>query len=131
MAAAAGLAKSERLTFREDIQDLFSGENQKVGKFPLLVLYKITDQTVFDSHKVMFSVSKRKFGKAVDRNRLKRLMREAYRTCERRSDLRLASDKQIHLAFIYTGKGSESYIDINKAIKKIHDVLIERIAESN
>jgi len=84
------LGKNARLKSRKAIEQLFT-----VGKsfsvFPFKVVYQITandpaagennDQqsTLKVQLKCAFSVSKRHFKKAVYRNRIKRLMREAYR----------------------------------------------------
>ena len=52
-----------------------------------------------------FTVNKKNFKKAVDRNRVKRLMRESYRV--QKNDLKnklIQSNKKLALFFIYTGK---------------------------
>jgi ribonuclease P protein component len=77
------LGKNERLKSRKEIEQLFT-----VGKsfslFPFKVIYKnhAADEkqsTNKDRLKAAFSISKRHFKKASDRNRIKRLMRETYR----------------------------------------------------
>ena len=82
------LGENERLKSRKAIEQLF-----KVGKsfsvFPFKVIYQITGNAAAEKDdklltnnnqiKCAFSVSKRHFKKAVYRNRIKRLMREAYR----------------------------------------------------
>ena len=75
----------------------------------------------------MFSVSKKKYPRAVDRNRIKRLMREAYRV---KGFENLVADKteQLLLAFVYTGKTITPLMDIKKSIDSIYDVLTERVS---
>ena len=70
--------KNEKLKSKKLIDQLFS-EGQSVSTFPLRLVYlSITfDDTVLA--KTGVSVSKKNFKNAVDRNRIKRLLREAYR----------------------------------------------------
>lgn len=70
--------KSEKLVSRLAIEDLFSSGSKAFTAFPLRVVYKkVSAQDVPAS--VLVSVSKRHFHHAVDRNRAKRQIREAYR----------------------------------------------------
>lgn len=68
--------KTERLCSRKAIEALFAGGNRALSAFPLRVVYKVTDEP---RTQVLISVSKRHFKHAVDRNRAKRQMREAWR----------------------------------------------------
>lgn len=127
-AISARLMKNERLKNLRQIQFLFSESNMKVGKHPLLLLYNLSPETSSGNVKVLFSVSKKKFSKAVDRNKIKRLMRESYRTLEFKN---LNTNKQLLIALVYTGKAIVSQEEVNKSLKSIYDVLTQRIAESN
>ena len=77
MAKQFTLKKDERLKRRKIIEQLFS-EGRAVTAFPIRVQYKMVDQLT-EPLQAGFSVSSRNFKRAVDRNRIKRLMREAYR----------------------------------------------------
>ena len=69
--------KDEKLKSRKVIESLFSN-GHSFTVYPLKVLYKIeTDKEGILQAGV--AVSTRQFKKAVDRNRIKRLMRESYR----------------------------------------------------
>ena len=73
--------KSERLCSRKAIEALFAGGNRAFSAFPLRVVYRVIPQesTPSLSPQVLISVSKRHFKHAVDRNRAKRQIREAWR----------------------------------------------------
>ncbi len=74
----ASFSGKERLKSKKLIEQIFI-EGSSVSAFPLRLVYL---QTSFDDGskiKTGISVSKRNFKKAVDRNRIKRLLREAYR----------------------------------------------------
>ena len=75
------LGKQARLKSRKVIDCLFK-DGKSFTVFPFRVIYQFTKLPVTpDAFQLQagFSVSKRHFKKAVDRNRIKRLMREAYR----------------------------------------------------
>lgn len=99
--------KNEKLKSRKKIEGLF-----KTGKsfslFPFRVVYLFTDDE--QSLQAGFSVSTRNFKKAVDRNRVKRLMRESYRLQKRLlTDTLFAANKQLSVFFIFTGNEVPDY----------------------
>jgi len=71
-------SKNERLKSKHLIDTLFS-EGQSVTVFPLKLIFISISDSPEKQLKAGVSVSKRLFKKAVDRNKLKRLMRESYR----------------------------------------------------
>ena len=74
----ATYSKKEKLKSKKLIEALFEN-GQSVSAFPLRLIYLPTTFKDGVMAKTGVSVSKRHFKKAVDRNRVKRLMREAYR----------------------------------------------------
>ena len=74
-----GFPKKEKQKKKSDIDLLFKkGKWLSVDNLRIIYLTP-NDAATLDSHKTGVSVSKKFFKKAVDRNRLKRLLRETYR----------------------------------------------------
>ena len=68
---------------------------------PLKVYYvKPNDQSDDRISRVLISVPRKRFKRAVDRNRLRRLIREAYRLNKHRLQ---EMPVQLHIGFVYTG----------------------------
>jgi ribonuclease P protein component len=102
------LKAQERLKSRKVIQQLFK-EGKSFSHFPFRIIYLETENYSFPLQ-VGFSVSKRHFKKAVDRNRIKRLMRECYRLQKNRLKMELEENhKSLVLFFIYKGNELPKY----------------------
>lgn len=71
-------SKEEKLKKKNLITELFAS-GRSVTVFPLKMIYLEKDHASPFKIQAGVSVSKRNFKKAVDRNRIKRLMRESYR----------------------------------------------------
>ena len=94
------LAKSERLSSKNIIETLFT-EGITIKSYPFIVKYTLLPNQDHGSHQALFSVSKRNFKLAVDRNKVKRRIREAYRL--NKAPLTNLS-KKYAMAYIYTAK---------------------------
>ena len=118
-------SKDERLCSKPLIDQLVQKGNSFNG-FPFKIIWlEITQST--SPVKIVISVPKRKFKKAVDRNRIKRLIREAYRKNKHKLITRM-EDKKIALLLVYT---SNSIMDYREAEEKINQVLIRLGNEIN
>jgi ribonuclease P protein component len=92
--------KSERLTNEKIIQSLFS-EGKSFSLPPFAVRYIPLSDSAAKHHQILISVSKRNFKRAVDRNRIKRQIREAYRLHKHLID---DLPNKYAIAYIYTLK---------------------------
>jgi ribonuclease P protein component len=124
-----GFGRKEKLKSRKQIEELFlNGKNFSV--FPLRVTYQFVPANE-SMVQVGVTAGKRYFKKAVDRNRLKRLIREAYRL--QKMDLIEAvkqSGQKGFLFFMYTDKTIASFNTIKEAMDKCLKRL-EKIAATN
>ena len=91
------LSAAERIKSRNEIRLLFS-KGKRVNAFPVSVLY-IWKEEKEASARVLFSVPKRKLRKAVDRNKVKRQLREVYR--QYKDELPAAQGKTLLIALVY------------------------------
>ena len=125
------LGKNERLKSRKQIEQLFR-EGKSFVVNPYRVYFIATgESSIVKRLQFGVGVSNRNFKKAVDRNRIKRLTREAWRL--QKNDLQEkinGSNKQLNLFFIYTGKELPDFTTVKEkvalALKKLSDKLDEK-----
>lgn len=116
---------SEKLKGKILIDRLFS-EGKSIKNFPLKLVYTPITKASITTNKTGVSVPKRNFKKAVDRNHLKRLMREAFRKNKYLVDSNL--QKKYAFMFIYTANKKFDYHQITASLIHILNKLIEREA---
>jgi len=97
--------KAERLKSKIEIAQLFES-GKSLAKFPLRLIYLALDNDK-EHHKIGVSVSKRNFQKAVDRNHIKRLLRESYR--KNKHLIFNKSTTSYAIMFLYIGKAKPNY----------------------
>lgn len=117
--------KDERICNQKQIDLIFSGGKALTsGNFRLL---HVKNPSVESPHlMVLMAVPKRNLRKAVFRNRMKRLMREAFRVQKHTLSL-LLQKKDIHIgiAIVFNGKMIVSQQETNLAINELLDRLIK------
>ena len=120
------LGKEERLKSKKQIEQLFA-EGESVKSYPLRFVYLQTDNRSEDLIRVGFSVPKRNIKLAVNRIRIKRLLREVYRL---NKNLFSENLKAPYIGmFIYLAREEIKYEDLELAIKKISTKFSIKITE--
>ncbi len=117
--------KKEKLKSKKQIERLFS-EGQSIGVYPLRMVYLKCDLNDDTLIKTGVSVSKRNFKRAVDRNRIKRLLREAYRLNKQESFNNISSC--FTLMILYIGKEELDFSVIEKKMKKLLDTFSRNVS---
>ena len=107
--------KAERLKSRKSIDALFK-EGQRFNKGSIRVLYRVVAEPGI---RVGVGVSTRQFKRAVDRNRVKRLLREAYRLQKQILTPSLEKVSGIDLFFIYSATTLPVYAELAAQVEQI------------
>ena len=99
--ATYSFRKRERMVSRRLIETLFTG-SRSMAAFPLRAVYQIQERDPHDEPiQLLISVPKKRFKHAVDRNRVKRQVREAYRLHKQMLHDALPIDKRLLVAFVW------------------------------
>ena len=93
--------KSERLNSKKLIQELFT-KGSSFYLYPFFI--RFTPATDQKEHAILITVSKKKFKRAVDRNLIKRRVREVYRLNKHKIGSLIERDHVLNIAFIYSSK---------------------------
>jgi len=111
--------KQERLCGTIAIELLFT-KGSSIFKHPLRLVWRFSNDTA--GYRVLFSIPKRNFHRAVDRNRIRRLMRECYRKNKNLLH-ELKEGEGCDLAFVFSAKTIPEY----KNMKPIIIFLLQRL----
>ena len=120
--------KSERLCSRRLIEALFSGGNKSLSAFPIRVVFMPVPQEALSSPaSILVSVSKRRFKRAVKRNRVKRQIREAYRKHKSilHRSLPTPAGQGLAVAFLWLSDRLYPSAEVDSCVKR----LLVRISE--
>lgn len=116
------LKKHEILRSKNNIKELFdNGSSFFLYPFKVYFLPKST----LDTNQALFSVSKKYYKRAVDRNLIRRRMREAYRLNKSILEANQTESFSLSIALIYISKFKLPYNDIEKKLKQVFVRLIK------
>lgn len=126
--------KPERLNSQLIIDKLFAGGNASMAAFPLRAVFMRLTKDEYDKAdalppvSVLISVPKKRFRHAVDRNRVKRLVRETYRTHKHMLWTPLeGKDYHVIVAFVCITDTLPSFRLVKKSMVKILTRISEQI----
>lgn len=127
------MGKKEKLKSRKLVDDLFA-TGKSVGVFPLRMSYKFLSclNEEESNLQVGVTVSRKHFKRAVDRNRIKRLLREAYRL-QKETLLSVLEDKKLKgfVFFLYVDKVLPKFETVYETMAKCLLMLQKRAQQTN
>ena len=102
------------------MDQLFQGENHSTSSFPIRAVFLPVEASVQTGVSVLISVPKKRFHDAVDRNRVKRQIREAYRKHKHALVAQMQkSGRGLLVAFVYVSDKIESTAYIEKRMVRL------------
>lgn len=103
-------------------------KGKSFGLFPLKIFYMESSSGKGESIQAGVGVSSRNFRKAVDRNRIKRLLREVYRLNKTLLQEPVTTqEKKLSVFFLYTGKELPEFALLNDKMRKALEKLAATI----
>lgn len=132
MVSPEGLPKYERICKENDIKALFD-RGMGVSIYPYRVVFLFhRDESRPVTVRVLVSVSKKRFHHAVNRNRVKRLIREAWR--RNKAPLYEICEKDnisVDIALVYTATVIHSYEEMLKKTQKAVQEILKKYSSTN
>ena len=120
---APTFSKKERIVSTRLIEMLFGkGDSQSLSAYPLRAVFLQTARHEDSAPvQILISVPKKRFKHAVDRNRVKRQIREAYRQHKQILDGTIAEEKQLLIAFIWLSDRHYPSSEIGRGCRKSYN----------
>jgi ribonuclease P protein component len=121
-------SKQERLCSSMLIDRLFSEGNRQISVFPVRLVWLLADD--IDGVQVLISAPKRNFHHAVDRNRIKRQIREFYRTGSAPLKETVAlKGKGLALAFLFNDNKLWESDKLDQRLMQALEKLVETLSQ--
>ena len=120
--------KDERLCSRLLMDRLFQGDNRSVSAYPIRAVFLPVECSEQPGVSVLISVPKKRFHDAVDRNRVKRQLRETYRKHKHALVQQMREREQgLLIAFVYVSPQIETTAYIEKRMTRLLDKISEAL----
>lgn len=123
--------KAEHLCLKRDIDQLFTAGTRSAVSFPLRAIVRTRPHDgKFPRVQVLISVAKRRLRHAVDRNRAKRQIREAYRLNKEIVWEQLPEGVAVHLGLVWVADQPQDSALVQKRLVGLLHRVVEKIAPS-
>lgn len=123
--------KSEKVVSLKIIESLFSNKCEKVFLYPFKVSFIFLNEQ-FTQNQVLIIVPKRNFKKAVDRNRIKRQIRELYRlNKELLKPINHLNKHNIAISIAFVGKSKIDYKQMELPFQNILKLIVLNAEKSH
>ena len=124
-----GFGKNEKLKSRKQIEELFA-KGKSFAVFPLRVIYQIIPTSGEPMLQVGVTAGSKHFKKAVDRNRIKRLLRETYRLQKAGlSDVVRQKRMNVFIFFMYLDKTIPPFNVIKESMNNCLNRLEQKLSD--
>ena len=120
--------KREHIVSTRLIDQLFGSGSTSMAAYPLRAVFRMVERSQTGVPvQVLISVPKKRFKHAVDRNRVKRQVREAYRHCKQPLVEAVPDGQSLLLSFIWTGDSLAPSTVVASRIDKLTTRIAEKL----
>lgn len=112
--------KKEHLCKQKQITELFVHKTGAITLYPLRIIFRYYHSTLNNDvpTQVLLSVSKKHFKHAVDRNKIKRQLREGYRKQKEILQPQSIKDRHLDIAFVWIAPIQQTTLEVETLVQK-------------
>jgi ribonuclease P protein component len=116
--------KEEKLSHKASIDAIFQKKGNSIFRSPILLAYYKTDLITPFPCQLLVSVGKKKFKRAVDRNRIKRQITDLYRLNKHSIYTAVPEGEKYAIGILFLGKKMPKQEDLEKKLNSCFNELI-------